>query len=202
MTMRTKTAGVWIALLAFSAPLAATQSSQRRVDNERVRVLFQADQDDRSGLQRFVGASADQMKREQETIFKNDVPRRDKIMGLLKQGAIVTAADHWRAAFVLQHGASVDDIRLAYSLSTIAIALAPGEKRYRWLTAASWDRILTREKQPQWYGTQFETDPKTGLQIQSPLAVGAVTDAERTTLGVPTLAESQDMLRQINATAK
>ncbi len=85
-----------------------------------------------------------------------------------------------------------------FALGTIATVLAPETKKYRWITAASWDRILTRNSQPQWYGTQFKTDKSTGKQVQERIAEGAVTDAEREALGVPSLKESEEMLKEIN----
>jgi hypothetical protein len=75
------------------------------------------------------------------------------------------------------------------------MSLAPDEKRYRWLTAASWDRIMSTQLQPQWYGTQFQSDDA-GMFLY-PLADGAVSDDDRKAMQVPTLAETAARLQEI-----
>jgi hypothetical protein len=68
------------------------------------------------------------------------------------------------------------------------MAQAPDDGHFRWLVGASWDRLLMRQLQPQWYGTQYKGDAK-GLYLY-PVAEGAVSDAERTAMVGHTLAES------------
>ena len=165
-------------------------------DDARLETLHRADQDERQALFRLTGAERDKAAAK---VWQNDVARQREVRQRLRDGRIVTAKDYWRAAFIMQHGADLDDIKLAFSLGSIATALAPDVKDYRWITAAAWDRILVYKQQPQWYGTQFTLDPKTGRQTQVRIAEGAVTDAERQALGVPTLEESEAMLKQINA---
>lgn len=163
-------------------------------DNTQLKALYDADQE-RTSLFRLPQAEREAAKKK---IFAADIPRLQQVKEMLGKGEIRTAEDYWRAAFIAQHGADVDAARLAFSLGTIATVLAPETKKYRWITAASWDRILTMNNQPQWYGTQFKTDQSTGKQVQERIAEGAVTDAEREALGVPTLKESEDMLKEIN----
>jgi hypothetical protein len=128
-------------------------------------------------------------------LLPEDRKRRERVMELLRAGEVRDAADYHHAAMVFQHGENLDDIRLAHALSTIAMSLAPDEKRYRWLTAASWDRIMTTQLQPQWYGTQFQSDD-TGMFLY-PLADGAVSDDDRKAMQVPTLAEIGAQLQEI-----
>jgi hypothetical protein len=128
-------------------------------------------------------------------LLPEDRKRRERVMELLREGDVQDAADYHHAAMVFQHGENLDDIRLAHALSTIAMSLAPDEKRYRWLTAASWDRIMTTQLQPQWYGTQFQSDDS-GMFLY-PLADGAVNDDDRKAMQVPTLAETRAQLQEI-----
>lgn len=111
----------------------------------------------------------------------------------MKDGELHTARDYFSAAMVFQH--SAEDIGLAHSLATIASYLDPQNKQYRWLIAASWDRMLMQHIQPQWYGTQYQTDDQGTFLF--PIADGAVTDAERTAMGVPSLDESRARLAEM-----
>ena len=78
---------------------------------------------------------------------------------------------------------------MAHALATLAMNMAPEEKRRRWLVAASWDRLLMRQQQPQWYATQFLSDAA-GMYLY-PVAEDAVTDEQRKSMTGLTLAESQ-----------
>jgi hypothetical protein len=99
---------------------------------------------------------------------------------------------------VYQHGQGLEDIRLAHALATVAMSLEPDEARYRWLVAASWDRIMTTQLQPQWYGTQFQSTPA-GMFLY-PVADGAVSDQDRRAMQVPTLDESRSRVAEMART--
>lgn len=119
-----------------------------------------------------------------------DAARRTKVLEMIRHGTIRTSEDYCNAALIFQHGETADDIRLAYSLATIARALDNESRRCGWLSAAAWDRILMRMKRPQWYGTQFVKLPsgKWGLYD---IDETAVTDADRAELGVPPLSAAR-----------
>jgi hypothetical protein len=185
-----------ILLLSGCAHVMSTSGSR---DNAQFTAMFDADQDGRKALQ---GIPPKEWPTAGKKLWEADAVRQRQLKEMLQAGQIKTAADYWHAAFIMQHGEAVDDIKLAFALGTMATVLAPETKKYRWITAASWDRILTYKHQPQWYGTQFIPDHKTGKQVQAPIAEGAVTDEERTALGVPTLQESEEMLREINGEKK
>lgn len=127
-----------------------------------------------------------------KTLAVEDRARRERVMQLLRAGEANAAVDYYHAAMVYQHGQGLEDIRLAHALATVAMSLEPDEAKYRWLVAASWDRIMTTQLQPQWYGTQFQSTPD-GMFLY-PVADGAVSDQDRQAMGVPTLAESRDRL--------
>jgi hypothetical protein len=111
------------------------------------------------------------------------------VRALLAAGAIRAAADYYRAAMVFQHGDDLADYRLAHALATLAMTLAPDDAHYRWLVGASWDRLLMRQLQPQWYGTQFKGDAE-GMYLY-PVAEDAVDEAARKAIVGHTLAESR-----------
>lgn len=158
-------------------------------DNPELRAIKDADQADRSGLG---------MGKDWRAVVARDKSRRDRVLEILKDGGLDTAWDHFNAALVLQHGGSADDIRLAHALSTLSATLDPAHPGARWLMAASWDRLMLRLEQPQWYGTQWVQDAA-GTHVLSPVQPGAVTDADRIALGVPTLAEMQARLDALNS---
>jgi hypothetical protein len=150
--------------------------------NETLREIKRKDQSDRMGS---VGAI------DWSVVSVADKKRRTEVAQIMARGEVRTAEDFYNAAMVFQHGESIDDIRLAYSLASISAALDPANKQARWLTAAAWDRIMMRAGQPQWYGTQF-TKPIGAQKFELyKIDESAVTDEERARLGVPPLSEAK-----------
>lgn len=120
-----------------------------------------------------------------------DAERRSKVAEMLRAGEVKTAVDFFNAALIYQHGGTVGDIRMAYSLANVSAMLDPHNVSAKWLTAAAWDRIMLRLNKPQWYGTQFtKTDPAGKFELYK-IDESAVTDEDRVAMGVPTLAESK-----------
>jgi hypothetical protein len=174
---------VFLPFLVASFCLSAAASTYAQ--NPELVALYQADQ----------AARSNPAKIDWEALVPEDRKRRERVLDILRAGTVTTAVDYHHAAMVFQHGESLEDIRLAHALSTIAMSLAPDEKQYRWLTAASWDRIMTTQLQPQWYGTQFQSDDK-GMFLY-PVEESAVNDDERRAMQVPTLAEARAQLLEI-----
>jgi hypothetical protein len=182
---------VGVLLLAFAASQACFASGTPPTppphsDNAALQEIFSADQADRLG---------DTFRKEPEAVVSRDRQRRDTTLQMVKDGALHTARDYFHAAMVFQH--SAEDIDLAHSLATIASYLDPDNKQCRWLIAASWDRKLMQHVQPQWYGTQYQSNDQGAFLF--PVADGAVTDAERTAMGVPSLEESRTRLVEMAA---
>lgn len=169
-------------LLGMMTPLHA-----QTADNPDLAALYRADQE----------ARKDAADIDWSVVYREDTARRVLVRALMREGAMRTAADHYHAAMVFQHGNGLDDIRIAHALSTLASTLAPDDMRYRWLAAASWDRIMTTQLQPQWYGTQFHGSDD-GLFL-CPVADGAIDDAERARMGVLSLAQSQARVGEMAA---
>lgn len=165
----------------FATALCATASAQSTEPNAALAKLKAEDQAARSGAIKDI---------DWEKVSVQDAARRVQVLGLIKQGAVRNAEDYCNAALIFQHGETVGDIRLAYSLATTSRALDPTDKRCWWLSAAAWDRLLMRLNRPQWYGTQF-TKSANGQWELYLIDETAVTDSQRAELGVPPLAESK-----------
>ena len=116
------------------------------------------------------------------------------LKGEAPKGGVLTVS---QLAGVMAAKRTADLIPLCHplALSSVRVSLEPDEAKYRWLVAASWDRIMTTQLQPQWYGTQFQSTPD-GMFLY-PVADGAVSDQDRQAMGVPTLAESRDRLAEM-----
>jgi hypothetical protein len=130
-------------------------------------------------------------------IAKRDAARRAKVQAELAAGRVHTSADFYNAALVMQHGDTLEEIRMAHALATIAASIDPLDRSARWLKAASWDRLLLRQKKPQWYGTQYVRSGN-GKWTLGQIDESAVTDADRIELAVPTLAEVKKRVELMN----
>jgi len=145
--------------------------------------------------------AADQAARRGENIDwavvnAQDAGRRSEVMSILNAGGIQTALDYYSAAMIFQHGDSEEEIRLAHSFATISAALG-NTSAANWLKAASWDRLMLRYEQPQWYGTQYVMD-ESGRWMLYEVHPDAVTDEQRVAWSVPSLAEAQARVAQMN----
>jgi hypothetical protein len=155
--------------LAFSAH-AESPTKRYFPDNPRLVVLFQEDQDDRHGFPNT--------KRTYEEINERDEARRQEILALLARGKVRTAQDYFYSAIIFHHGQTNDHYRMASSLAWIAATLEPKPK-YLYETASTWDRVMVKRNQPQWYGVQEKYDEKFKQIGFYPINDTAVTDEER-----------------------
>jgi hypothetical protein len=156
--------------LAFAVHAADAPTKRYFPDNPRLAVLFQEDQDDRHGFPNT--------KRTYEEINERDEARRQEILALLARGKVRTAQDYFYSAIIFHHGQTNDHYRMASSLAWIAATLDPKPK-YLYESASTWDRMMLKRDQPQWYGVQ----PKHGENFKQigfyPINDTAVTDDER-----------------------
>ena len=142
-------------------------------------------------------ADEDQAARTGQEVARSDDERRHRVLALLGSGAIKTPRDRFNAALVLQHtgltycdgdlsSLSAENYLLAHHL--FRSAFSSGIKEAGYLSAAAIDRYLTMTEGYQRYGTNRLIDPETGEERLAPIDRD-VTDAERATYGVPSLAE-------------
>ena len=161
--------------------------AQEQIDNQRLTEIYKEDQ-----------AARKNMPMDWEKVAVMDKAHHEEVLNLLRSGHIRTSADLYHAAMVMQHGDTTEDYQLAFSLSRLSATIDPSNKSAKWLSAASWDRILKSKNLPQWYGTQYFS-PKLGDPIQLyRVDESVVSDEERAALNVPSLQRAKDMLLQIN----
>jgi hypothetical protein len=158
---------------AWPSLVAGARANRERLSrsNPELAQIYAADQADR----RLPG---DQWM----GVPKRDEERRLRVNEIMVNEGLGSAADHFHAAMVFQHGDVVEDYRLAHWLALRAAKMAPTYRPARWLAAASKDRELIALGQPQLYGTQFG-----GAGERSATAT-SVTDQERIRWAVPPLA--------------
>ncbi len=129
-------------------------------------------------------------------VAPRDEARRRRVRELLEAGGAKTAADHYHAAMVFQHGDGVDDYRRSHELAKRAAELDPADRRAKWLAAASKDRELMKLGRPQLYGTQFRKVEGRWELYQVDPSVG---DDERRRWHVPPLAQAKRRVDALNA---
>lgn len=131
-----------VCVLLLAASLLCAQSAAP-ADNDDLTKLYRADQSERQGTN--IDWSA---------LYHRDIERRAQLRQMLANGKVVTGADYYHAAMILQHGENPDDYLLAHVLAVDA--LSKGNLDARWLAAATLDRYLRSIGQPQIYGTQYK----------------------------------------------
>jgi hypothetical protein len=97
-----------------------------------------------------------------------------------------TARDRYHVAWLMNHGDTVAEARLAHELARRA-ALG-GVDEGRWLSAAAFDRACMYAGEPQRFGTQIVPD---GTAWRLWPVDPTTTDAERAACDVPPLAEME-----------
>ena len=174
--------------MATAQPVAATQpATPPSGGNAEMAAIFAADQADRAPG----GAAIDWT-----IVGPRDVARQARTRALLDTGALQTANDYYRAAFIFQHGTKADDYLMAHALAVAAAAR--GHSQAPWIAAAALDRFLQNIGRPQIYGTQYRT-PNRQHTTQEPYNRKLVPDALRQALGVPPQAQQEARRGEIEA---
>jgi hypothetical protein len=176
-----------ILVVTLFAAVCTNVLAESPPDNLRLSAIFKEDQQARQ-----------KAPIDWTVVAAQDKAHRTEVLGLLKSSKLRTANDYYRAAMVFQHGEELEDIRLAFSLSQLSATLDPAHKQARWLSAASWDRILMTKNVPQWYGTQYyQPSPGAPTELYK-TDESVISDAERASMNVPSLQAAKDLLREIN----
>jgi tetratricopeptide (TPR) repeat protein len=156
-------------------------------DNEELKEIYRTDQSERSTH-----------NINWKTLNKNDSVRMARVYELLRTNKVVTGQDHYHAAMVFQHGS--DTVASAMAVNMMRKAIELDTTVNKWLLAAAIDRDLMRRNEPQIYGTQYMKagdGPWQRYRIDST----KVSDEERKTFGVETLAEQRRKERMMNKTS-
>jgi hypothetical protein len=128
-----------------------------------------------------------------------DRAREARVKELYRADRLQTGADYYHAAMILQHAPQPDDYLLAHEFCVAA--LAQGERRARWLAAATEDRFLMNIDRPQRFATQYRSTEANG-PVRLYRVAPEVTDRLRAALDVPSLAEARRREALFNAPPK
>jgi hypothetical protein len=137
------------------------------VVHQEIVALFKADHDERKQLPPF-GSIA------YYAVRLRDTNRRRRVRQIINSVLTISSEDRYYAALVLHHGGDVNDVWLAHTLASMAVA--QDFRPARWLTAATLDRWLMLNGQHQKYGTQIVPD---GTAYRVWPVDPATTDADR-----------------------
>ena len=132
------------------------------------------------------------------TLFKANKQHREVVYRLLAQSLIVEPTDLYKAAIILQHAepeAGKECCLLAYKLALEAAD--KGFPKAKFLAAASLDRYLLLNGQPQKYGTQYTLN-RAGQYVMLPYDM-QIPDSVRALWGVPSLDSIQQELKALKA---
>lgn len=153
--------------------------------NSELQDLFRADQDERTN-------HPDYGTPEYWLLRERDGRRRRRLEGIIESGGLKEPEDYYHAAWVLNHGESVEEILQAHLLAKKAAEL--GLRPARWLAAATYDRWLMYQGKPQKYGTQIVPDGKRHrVWDVEPMT----SDDERALWDVPSLAEMERRAEEV-----
>ena len=147
--------------------------------------LFRADQEDRTNHPDYGTA-------EYWLLRARDAERRKRLEFIIESGGLKEPEDYYHAAWILNHGESVEEIWEAHILAKEAVEL--GLRRARWLAAATYDRWLMYQGKPQKYGTQIVPDGKRQRVWD---VEPATSDAERAEWDVPSLSEMERRAEEV-----
>jgi len=148
--------------------------------------LFSADQDERTNHPQY-GTP------EYWLLRRRDAERRKRLEDIIASGGLNEPEDYYHAAWILNHGETLEEIWQAHILAKDAVEL--GLDRARWLVAAAYDRWLMYQGKPQKYGTQIVPDGKRQRvwDVET-----ETTDAERAQWGVPSLVEMERRAEELS----
>ncbi len=172
-----------LVLLVFSS---SSLTAIATTDNTRLRQLYQADQAER----------ADTALKWQD-VLEHDRSRAAQVKQMLATGQLKTADDFFHAAAILNHGADIDEFRLANAIAAIGLARFPKDAALMRVYATSWDRMMLAQNRPQWYATQYTQDAQSHLWQLEPVDE-QVSERARLKLGLPSLAEMREKVASMN----
>ena len=160
-------------VVSFALPMIAQS-------NAELARIYEEDQKDRSDWFKLT-------KKQQQEVARRDAPRRARVGELVRGGVLKTGEDFERASFIFQHGDKLDDYVMAHVLAMTASAVEPF--RGRWISAATFDRMLYFTHRPQVFGL--------GLSDKFRFDKELLSDSIRELNCVPSLAVRERQMREI-----
>ncbi len=150
--------------------------------------LFEADRAENRQIAAGTSAYANLRER--------DADRREQVRRIVCGGGELSPVECYSAAWILNHGETVDEFALAHDLAMRAFE--SGVRKARWLAAAALDRGLMHQGLPQRFGTNIVPD---GRRYRLWDLDPTTTDAERMEWDVPPLADLERRAREATASA-
>lgn len=147
--------------------------------NKELEKIYADDQADRANMFTMPAGQIGKM-------LKNDGPRRKRVREMIDAGALTTAEDYVRAAFIFQHGGAPDDFLMAHVLGMIATKMDGSGVG---IAAMSLDRYLLNTGKPQIFGLD--------LNATRPFNENLLTDGMRAAVCVPSVASRAKFLAAI-----
>ncbi len=181
---------VLLVLLGACRP-AEVDVEEEIADNEELRLLVEADQQDRSDPD-----PAAMTEEKALAQMQRDAERRARVEAMLEAGEIRTLQDYVNAALIFQHGNDSASYRKVFELSREVLKIDSTHGDARQFYAMGYDRYLLAVGKPQVYATQISFDQQQGWHIP-PVDTTAVTEAERLWYTGRTLADRQAALQCI-----
>ena len=186
------------AVLAAQSQDGPTIPKLSDVNPELLKLVI-ADQWDR-GMDMFSGRQVKSPESlDWQRIGARDAERKKAVRSLLASGQIQSGREYQFAALVFQHSTDDADLQTAHVLATTAVA--KGDQQARWLSAASFDRLLWNLSRPQVFGTQFKQDPQTNKWTMDPYDRESVSDPVRAAWCVVGVAEQERILKALQSGA-
>lgn len=127
-------------------PAAARTAAATAQSNAEVKSIVDADQ---AARQNWTNRTPE----ERQATMEADRARNVRMREIIAAGGLHTAADYFNAALVMQHSAGFPGYQLAHELAVCSLLLGDRASG-RWLSTASYDRMLRSVGHDQRFGTQ------------------------------------------------
>lgn len=128
-------------------------------------------------------------------ISKRDEFRRKRVGQLMDSNKLKSANDYAKAAMIFQHGEDSSDYLRAVEFMKTAMKIDSTVNKS--LFAAATDRYLLSVGKPQIYGTQFIQEGNGTWELKN-YDTTAISDKERKRLGVGSLSEQMEKVKELN----
>jgi hypothetical protein len=186
--------------IALVAQTSAPNAQKPSETPKTVHQWFVEDQDDINGPNGRVT---------EEKYLQRENARQATLRRMLAAGEIKTGDDFRDAAYIFQHSDTPDNCLFAHILAVEAVFR--GTTAARFIAAATLDRYLEFNKQPQVFGTQYQTDRNVPLAVRpsglslpfgrtlEPYNESFLPDFVRTDFCVPTLVQQHENIALFNA---
>jgi hypothetical protein len=198
---------LFLSTLCGVSLVAQTPAPDAQKQTETPKSVHQLFLEDQQDLPSVANGYAPRITEEEYSVRSER--RRTQLRAMIAAAELKSGDDFKDAAYLFQHGESAEDYLFAHVLAMEAII--KGNDSAKWIAAATLDRYLQLAKQPQVFGTQYETDPNAQhppqdphaaafpIRTQAPYNEQMLPDAIRLDFCVPVLAQQKQNLASFNS---